>query len=213
MYINNREPIAFKSGTTTVGLVCKDGVIVAADRKVSAGNIVAHKIGRKILVVDKYALATIAGVVADAQAVVDMIKANVSLYRIRNKRYMSIKTIATLASNILFSSRIFPYIIDLTIAGVDQTGPHLYSIDPFGSVTEEKYIARGSGSPMALGLLEKEYTPDLKVDEGVKIVALAVKSAMRWDPFSGEGIDVAVVDDKGYRFIDEEYVKKTVGEL
>jgi len=204
------KDMRLRTGTTTVGVVCKDGVVLAADRKVTAGHIVAHKIGRKILPIDSHALITIAGLVADAQALVDILKANASLYRIRNKRPMSISAIASLASNVLFGSRFLPYIVEVNVGGYDSTGPSLYSIDFFGSVTNEKnYVARGSGSPVALGVLEKEYKEGISINEGIKIATLAVKSASRWDLYTGgTGIDVAVVDATGYRFLDDQEIIK-----
>ncbi len=203
--------LLMKTGTTTVGLVFKDGVVLAADRKVSAGIYVAHKAGKKILPVDKHAVVTIAGVVADAQAIVDILRANASLYRISNRVPMPIKAIATLASNILFGSRLFPYIVEINVAGYDLNGPSLYTVDLLGSLTSEKYIARGSGSPMALGVLEKEYRPDLSEEEAVRIAVTAVRSAIKWDPFSGEGIDLVVVKSDGYRYLGDEKVKSILG--
>ncbi|MGC8948845.1 MAG: archaeal proteasome endopeptidase complex subunit beta [Thermoprotei archaeon] len=199
------KDMRLRTGTTTVGVVCKDGVVLAADRKVTAGHLVAHKIGRKILPIDTHALITIAGLVADAQALVDVLRANASLYRIRNKRPIPINAIASLASNILFGSRFLPYIVEVNVGGYDLHGPSLYSIDFFGSVTNERnYVARGSGSPVALGVLEKEYREGIAIDEGVRIATLAVHSASRWDLYTGgSGIDVAVIDANGYRFLDD----------
>lgn len=204
------KDMRLRTGTTTVGIVCKDGVVLAADRKVTAGHIVAHKIGRKILPIDVHALITIAGLVADAQALVDVLKANASLYKIRNKRPMPINAIASLASNILFGSRFLPYIVEINVGGYDLHGPSLYSIDFFGSVTNERnYVARGSGSPVALGVLEKEYREGITINEGVRIAALAVQSASRWDLYTGgSGIDIAVIDANGYRFLDEQEIIK-----
>ena len=205
-----QEPL-MKTGTTTVGLVFRDGVVLAADRKVSAGIYVAHKAGKKILPIDRHAVVTIAGVVADAQAIVDVLRANATLYRISNRMPMPIRAIATLASNILFGSRLFPYVVEINVAGYDSGGPALYTVDLLGSLTSEKYIARGSGSPMALGVLEKEYRPDLTEEEAVKLAVIAVKSAIKWDPFSGEGIDLVVVTSDGYRYVGDEKIKTLAG--
>ena len=186
-------------GTTAVGVVCKDGVILATDRRVTAGFFIAHKKGRKILKIDDNIAATIAGVVADAQRIMDYAQAEAQLYKYLTRGPMSVKAAATLLSNILFSSRVFPYIMEAIIAGVDDTGPRMFTLDPFGTITEEKFISRGSGSPIALGVLESSFHEGLAMKEALPLVVKAVQMAIRRDPGSGEGFDVALVSKDGYR--------------
>jgi proteasome beta subunit len=186
-----------KTGTTTVGVVCSDGVILATDRRVTSGYFIANKRGRKICRIDDRIAATIAGVVADAQMLMDRVSAQARLYRLVNNRPMSVRTVATLASNILFSSRYYPLILQAIVAGVDDEGPKMFNLDLFGTMTEERYIATGSGSPMALGVLEGGYREGLKVDEALPLVVRAVSASMKWDPASGEGFDVAIITEKG----------------
>lgn len=193
-----------KSGTTTVGIRCVDGIVLATDRRVTAGFYIANKRGRKILQINDNVYATIAGVVADAQMLIESVKAHVKYLEHATKRPPSIKAIANLLSNVLFSSRYSPYIVQVVVAGIDQEGPKMFNLDLFGTLTEEKYIATGSGSPLALAVLETRYRDDVTVKEAIPIAIEAVKAAMKWDPGSGEGFDLVVITKEGIREIPQE---------
>jgi len=195
-------------GTTTIGVVCKNGVILSSDTRVTMGYFVAHKKGKKIYKIDDHLAMTIAGTVADAQWTVDVLKVNAQLYKLTNKRKMPVSAAARLIANLLFSSRHFPLITQVLIGGVDDTGSHVYSLDPFGSLTEEKCVATGSGSPIAYGVLEDQYRKDATVEELLPVVVRAVHSAMKRDAASGDSFDVAVIDEKGFRELTEEEKKK-----
>lgn len=201
------RPIKFV-GTTTVGLACEEGVVLAADRRVSdAYNMkVAHKVGKKILQIDDHIIAAIAGAVADAQFVVDQLRARSKLYKLENERPISVLSLANFGSLLMFSSRFFPYYTELIIGGYDNNGPSLCTIDLLGSLTVEKYISRGSGSPYALGVLESRYNPKMSIEEGIRLALEAIQSSLKWDLFTGEGIDVAYVDSKGVNFLKTEDV-------
>ena len=195
-------------GTTTIGVVCKNGVILSSDTRVTMGYFVAHKRGKKIHKIDDHLAMTIAGTVADAQWTVDILKANAQLYKLTNHRKMPVSAAARLIANLLFSSRYYPLLTQVLIGGIDDTGPHVYSLDPLGSLTEEKCVATGSGSPIAYGVLEDQYREDATVEELLPIVVRAVHSAMKRDTASGDSFDVAIIDEKGFRELSEEEKKK-----
>ncbi len=201
-------------GTTTVGLVYKDGVILAADRRVSDAynKKIAHKQGKKILQIDDHLIAAIAGAVADAQFIIDQLRANAKLYKLTNNRPISTLSLANFGALLMFSSRAFPYYTELIMGGYDQKGPSLCTIDLLGSLTVEKYTSRGSGSPYALGVLEAKYNPNLSLEEGIKLALEALQSSLKWDLFTGEGVDFAYVDEKGVHFLKtEELTELTKG--
>ncbi|MEM2381056.1 MAG: archaeal proteasome endopeptidase complex subunit beta [Candidatus Nezhaarchaeales archaeon] len=195
-------------GTTTIGVRCADGVILATDRRVTSGFYISNKRGRKIIRIDDHVAATIAGVVADAQMLMEQVKTAANLYKLTNSRPMPVKAVATITSNILFSSRFAPYIMQAIVAGVDYTGPRMFNLDPFGTLTEERYIATGSGSPMALGVLEAHYYDGITIKEALPIVVRAVNSSMKWDPGSGEGFDIALITSLGIREVPSEEYKE-----
>lgn len=197
-----------KHGTTTVGVVCKDGVVLATDRRVTSGTYVAHKRGRKLYVLDETRVATIAGLVADAQMIMDFLKSQISLMKLTNRGPVTTKAIATFASNVLFSSRYYPFIVQFIIGGFDERGPSMYVLDWFGSLTEEKFITTGSGSPYAIGVLEAALRKDPKLADALPVVAKAVRSSIERDPGSGEGIDIVTITEGGVTELTDEEIAK-----
>ena len=196
---NNAASQLVLKGTTTIGVVCKDGVILASDTRVTMGFYVAHKFGKKVYKIDDHLGMTIAGTVADAQKVVDILIANAQLYRINLNRPMPASSAARLVANLLFSARYVPLATQVLIGGVDETGPHVFSLDPFGSLTEEKFVSTGSGSPIAYGVLEDKYREDMPVEELLPTIVKAVNAAMKRDAASGNNYNVTIIDKDGYR--------------
>jgi proteasome beta subunit len=195
-------------GTTTLGVVCRDGVMLASDTRVTMGFYVAHKHGKKIYKIDDHLAMTIAGTLADAQRTVDILTANAQLYKINMGRPMPVSSAARLVANLLFSSRYVPLLTQVLVGGVDDTGAHIYSLDPFGSLTEEKCVATGSGSPIAYGVLEDKYRENMSVKELLPIVVKAVSAAMKRDAASGDSFNIAIIDEKGYRELSDDEKKE-----
>jgi proteasome beta subunit len=195
------KPQVKKTGTTTVGLVCKDGVVLAAEKKSTYGYMVASKETEKIYQLDDHIAMTIAGLSADGQALVRYMKAELKLFSIENQREISVKSAATLLSNILHGSKFYPFYVQLIIAGVDSAGPSIYDLDPVGGAEEEtKFFSSGSGSPMALGVLEDSFKDGMSLEEGSKLAIRAIKAAIERDIASGgKAIDIAVITKDGIK--------------
>jgi proteasome beta subunit len=204
------EKMALK-GTTTVGVVCTNGVILSSDTRVTMGYFVAHKKGKKIYQIDDHIGMTISGSVADAQRVVEVLKVNAKLYKLNNGRPIPIKSASRLVANLLFSARMAPLIAQILVGGVDSTGPHVFSLDPFGSLVEEKCVATGSGSPIAYGVLEDKYKEGAAIEEMLPVVVRAVDSAMKRDIASGNNFDIAVITKDGYRALRNDEKKNILG--
>jgi proteasome beta subunit len=207
---NNNDAInqLVLKGTTTIGLVCKNSVVLASDTRVTMGSYVAHKHGKKIYKIDDHLAMTISGGVADAQRTVDILKVNAQLYKLNMDRPMPVSSAARLIANLLFSSRYAPLIAQVLIGGMDDTGPHVFSLDPFGSLTEEKCVATGSGSPIAYGILEDRFKEDMSAEDVLPVIVKAVDSAMKRDAASGDSFNVAVISVKGYRELTKEEKKQ-----
>jgi len=195
-------------GTTTIGAVCKDGVILASDTRVTMGYYIAHKRGKKVYQIDDHLGMTIAGSVADAQKAVDILTSNARLYRINSGRRLPVNSAARLLSNLLFSARYIPLMAQVLVGGVDETGPQVYSIDPFGSVTHEKYVSTGSGSPLAFGILEEKFKEGATIKEMLPVIAKAVDASMKRNAGSGDSFNIVVIDEKGYRDLSEKEKKQ-----
>jgi proteasome beta subunit len=205
---NNVASQLVLKGTTTIGVVCKDGVILASDTRVTMGYYVAHKAGKKVYKIDDHLGMTIAGTVADAQKVVDILTANAKLYKISMNRPMPVSSAARLIANLLFSVRYIPLATQVLIGGVDETGPHVFNLDPFGSLTEEKFVSTGSGSPIAYGVLEDKYQENMPIKELLQTIVKAVTAAMKRDIASGNSYNVTVIDESGYKELTDEEKNK-----
>jgi proteasome beta subunit len=189
------------TGTTTVGIVTKEGVVLATDRRVTAGYYIAHRKGKKIWKIDNHVAATMSGAVADVQMILNELTHLAMDYKINHQTPIPIRTLANYASVIMFYSRPMIYIAHMIIGGVDgEEGPVLYAVDWYGSFTrEDRFMSTGSGSPTAFGVLEDGYRDDITLNDAVKLAIRAVKAAMLHDPGSGEGVDViTITKESGY---------------
>lgn len=195
-----------KTGTTTVGLVCNGGVVLAAEKRSTMGYLVASKESEKILPVEDHIALTVAGVWGDAQTLARYLKAELKLFAIQNQRKISVKGATALLSNILQGSKMFPFIVQLILAGYDDSGPSIFTLDPIGGAEEEKkFFSTGSGSPIALGVLEDRYKDGISIEEGTKIALQAIKSAIERDIASGgKAIDVATITKDGIKITKHE---------
>jgi len=189
-----------KKGTTTVGLICRDGVVLASEKRATMGSFIASKAARKIYQVDDRMGLTTAGIVGDAQTLVRLISVEARLYKTRRQEPMTVKAMTTLLSNVLNGQRMFPYLVQLLVGGIDRDGAHIYSVDPFGGNTDEREIAAtGSGSPIAYGVLEDKYSTDMPLEEGIALATQALRSAMKRDSASGEEIEIVTITKDMYK--------------
>lgn len=195
-----------KKGTTTCAISCSDGVVLAADTRASAGFFIADRHVMKIQKVDNHLGMTIAGGVADAQNLVDTMRYNSNIYRMSRKEPIPVSSAARLCSNILFNQRYFPYYVQIIMAGFDHREKEgkIYNIDLFGSMTTEKFISTGSGSPVAYGYLESEYKDGIGVDEAYKIAIHSIAAAIRRNAGTGDGINAVIINQNGYRELTNE---------
>ncbi len=179
-------------GTTTVGLKVKDGVVLAADKRASTGYYIAHKKVRKIVKIDDHVVMTTAGLVADAQMLASQLQYIARQHKVETGKPISIKSLASYLGLLLNTYKYYPFVVQLLLGGYDDE-PRLYAIEWFGDYVEEDYAVTGSGSPVAVGILEAEYSKDLSIDDAINLAVKAVRSAIRRDVFTGEAVDVAVV--------------------
>jgi len=194
-------------GTTTVAIKVKDGVVLCADMRASAGYFIANNNTMKIQKIEQHAGLTLAGGVADAQNIVDVLRYHANVHRIQNQEPIPIKSLARLTSLMFHQNRGYPFIADILVGGYDNEGPQLFNIDMFGSVEEKNYVTTGSGSPVAYGLLEEEYKDNLTLDEAKSIALRAVKAAITRNIGTGDGINVALIDKNGFQLLDSERKK------
>jgi len=196
-------------GTTTIGIVFKDGVVLATEKRATMGFMIASKRAKKVYqIADRIGMTT-AGGVGDAQQLARIMTVECRLFQIRRAKPITVGAASTLLSNYLNQNRYFPYYVQLLVGGIDRTGPSVYSVDAMGGATrEDDIVATGSGSPMAYGVLEDRYRPGMEENEAVQLAVRALRAAMRRDAGSGEGVHVVVITRDRYEELSEESVQK-----
>ena len=188
----------FKTGTTTVGLVVKDAVILGTDKRASMGYFVSSKTAEKLLMIQEHLYMTIAGGVADAQYLIDVLRAETSLYQLKREKSIKVKSAGKLLSNILYQNKMYPFQAGLILGGVTEVeGPTLLNIGAYGSILPDKFCAVGSGQNFSYGVLEAKYKDNLTIKEGKQILIKAISSSIIRDMASGNGIDIAIVKKEG----------------
>lgn len=202
-----RETKELKTGTTTVGIVCKDGIILAADKRVTAGYVANKKFKKIAKITDKMAL-TMTGVVSEAQLLIRLIQAELKLKDVHTNRTSTVPEAASLLSGLIYSNvrkmSMIPGIAAFLLGGVDNDGFYLYDLGADGSVQKlDDYTSDGSGCLFALGVLETLWKKNMSVEEAVKLAAKAVNAAIQRDLYTGNGIDVIAITDKGVKTVME----------
>ena len=197
------ENEVLNTGTTTLGIMCKDCVILAADKRATAGNLIANKNMDKVIPISDRMVLTTAGTVSDIQLLIKLVKAELKLKSIRVEREPTVKEAANLLTNIIYNNirkmSMIPGITHFLLGGVDEK-VKLYDLYADGSIADiDDFVASGSGSVIAYGLLEATYKKDLSEAEGVELAIKSVNAALQRDSASGGGIDVFVINKSGIK--------------
>jgi len=188
---------AWIPGATTIGVVCPESVILASEKRVSYGYLIVSKGGKKVFKITDQIGAACAGLVSDMKILVREVEAYTNLYSLEVSRPISVKATAKLMSTLLFNRRLAPLITQTIVGGLDDEGTSLYALDILGSLIPDKYAAVGSGTEIAMGLLEEGYKENLTMEQAKNLVTRSIKSAISRDIMSGNGIDFLTITKDG----------------
>ena len=188
----------FMPGATVVGISFSNGVILAAEKRVSFGNFVVNKTIKKTFTVTDHVGAACAGMVADMQILVRQVEALAKIRKLETRREVPPNSVAKLMSVIMFERRYFPLLTQVIVGGINVK-PEIYTLDPLGSVLPDEYAAVGTGAEMALGIIDAEFKPNMTEEKAKELAIRAIKSAIQRDASSGDGIDVLVVSKTGHK--------------
>ena len=166
-------------GATVVGLICSDGVVLAAEKRVSFGRMVMSRSGKKVFKITPSIGLAFAGLVSDMQALTREATAYANLYKLDNNRPIKVNSVAKLISNLLFNRRLMPLLMETLVAGVDDDGPALFSMDPVGSLIPDDYMTAGSGAALAMGHIEAKYSKEMDVEAGVELALESIRAAVK----------------------------------
>lgn len=192
----------FMPGATAIGLTYQDGIILAAEKRISYGNFVVNKNTRKIFPITDQVASACAGMVADMQVLTRQVEALAKIRKLETRREMATNSVAKLMSVIMFERRYFPLLTQVIVGGVHDI-PEIYTLDPLGSLLPDNYAAVGTGAELALGLIDSEYKKNMTEDASKKLAIRAIKSSIQRDSASGDGIDILTITSKG---IEEESI-------
>ncbi|MEM2528845.1 MAG: proteasome subunit beta [Ignisphaera sp.] len=186
-------------GATAIGIKAVDGIVVAAEKRISYGGYVVSRVGKKVFKIGDRMVIAAAGLFADMQTLSRVLSAEVMYRELLLSSKMRVRAAAKLLSAILYSYKLMPFLSEIIFAGHDEEGFHLYVLDPIGSIIDDNYAAIGTGAPIAIGIIESEYKSDISLATAVEIAVKAVKAAISRDAISGDGIDIATVDRNGVK--------------
>jgi len=202
---------AVKTGTSTVGITYKGGVVVGADHRATMGHFIANKSVQKLFRISDNIALTTAGLVGHAQSLSRVLAAELKLFELKRDQPMTVKGAATLTANIL-SGR--PHYVQLLIVGVDDNGPSVYSIDSAGGSIPDVYCATGSGSPFMYGVLEDQFKNGMSKDQALALAAKSLLASAQRDAASGNGMDLAsITPETGYSQLSEDEVTELLSSL
>lgn len=194
---------------TVVGLRYKNGIALAGDTRATSSYLIMSKHAEKIFQIQKNIGVAISGSPGDTRSLVDILKSEANLYRLKRKEEITTESLASLTSNILHSKRMFPYITSVILAGTSGNTARLYSLDPAGGSLEEKtFTSAGTGASVAYGVLEQNYEKDLNEKDGIKLSAQSIRQAIERDAATGDSVVVARINAKGYIELSDEEVRK-----
>lgn len=186
-------------GATTIGIVCKDGVVLASDKRIAYGFSIMSKSGKKVFPIGERMGVGFAGLISDAQAVLRRISAEVRLYELEFHKKMGVRAVTKLLSNMLYSQRYYPVFTETMVAGLDEDGARLFVLDQLGSMIEDSYAAIGSGGSVAIGILEQGYSKECGLKEGKELAIRSVRAGIARDIASGDGVDVLIISKEGVK--------------
>lgn len=187
----------FMPGATAVGITYNDGVLLAAEKRVSYGNFVVNKNTKKTFNVTDHVGAACAGMVADMQVLVRQVSALSKIRKLETRRNVEPNSVAKLMSVIMFERRYFPLLTQVVVGGITTGKPEIYTLDPLGSVLPDRYAAVGTGAEMALGVLDAEYTENMDEEKAKNLALKSIKSSIQRDSASGDGIDILIINKNG----------------
>ncbi len=184
-------------GAVSIGIKCKDGIVLANERRVIWGYTVLSKNVKKVFRVTDNIGFSISGLISDMQMLVKIMRANANLYELQNDQPMKVRTLSKFLASFLYQRKMAPLYTQIIVGGIDQDGPTLYTLDPIGSLIPDDFAATGSSTTMAISILESEYTPDISVEKAKVLAEKAIINSVKRDATTGDVMDILVITEKG----------------
>ncbi|MEM2983619.1 MAG: hypothetical protein QXL24_00230 [Candidatus Jordarchaeaceae archaeon] len=179
-------------GATALGIVFKDGVVLGADKRFAYGNFLLSRSSKKVFLITNTVGAACAGMISDMQNLIKRVTVEIKLRELEIRRPVPPNSVAKLMSVIMFSERLYPLLTQVIVGGIDEK-PSVYVLDPLGSIIPDEYATVGSGTEIAIGVIESDYKKGRSEKEATELAIKALKAAMQRDIASGDGIDLLII--------------------
>ena len=199
-----------RRGTLSIGIKCPDGVVLAVEEK--ARKLQDSSVSQKIFQIDEHIAAAAAGYIPDARVQVDRARVVAQQNRLVYDEPIDVealaRSVADLAQQYTQYAGVRPFGISLIIAGIDRKGPSVYLTDPSGTYLGYSAVAIGAGSDQVMDFLEKNYRPDMSLEE-VEEMAIRSIYLISGEKEENRHIKIAIVDKKTkkVRLLSDEEVK------
>ncbi len=189
---------AYIPGATAVGIAFKEGVVLGAERRITLGNYVRSKSGRKVFKITETVGAVCAGMVADMQNLARQVSVYAKLKELESRKPLKPNSVAKLMSTLMFENRFAPLLTQVILGGFADK-PVVYVLDPLGSVISDQYATVGTGEETAIGVVEAGYNLTMTQKEARDLLLASIKAAIARDAMSGNGVDILTLDRSGIR--------------
>lgn len=199
-------------GTTAIGIVCKNGVVLVADKRIIEKLVVPESV-EKVHQIDKHVGATMSGLISDGRILVQRAQAKAQNHKLT---YDEPIDVLSLVKDISDQKQLFtqyagarPYGVALLIAGVGAEGPKLFMTEPSGIYFEYLATSMGEGSEIVNKYLDQNYKDNMTIDQGVKLALNGLKEFLG-NKFKKERIDIAIIptETKQYQKLSREELEK-----
>ena len=192
-----------KQGSTAIGLVCKDGVVLVADKRVTSKLLVPEAI-EKMFKIDDHIMVTAAGIISDARVLVDRSQLKAQQHAVTYDSKIDVlsivKDICDLKQICTQSAGLRPFGVSLLVAGVEEDGTmKLFLTEPYGLYFQYKAAVIGEGDTEIEPILQKKYKPTMSVDDGIKFGLGLMKDFLKGE-FNVERVDVVHISNNDKRF-------------
>ena len=203
-----------KQGTTAIGIVCKNGVLLVADKRLSEELIVPKSV-EKVFQVDEHIGATASGILSDGRVLIDRARLTAQQHQVTYDNPIDteslVKEICDLKQAFTQYGGARPFGVSILFGGVDDEEPVLFLTDPTGIFFQYKATAIGEAETEVKDILNKEYKETLTIDDGLRLAIKALKTTLGKD-FDMKRVDGAYIrtDEKKFVRLDQNYIKKTL---
>ena len=206
---------AVKRGTTSIGVKCPEGIVLAVDKRTTSTLVESSSI-EKLFKIDDHIGAATSGLVADARALVERARVEAQINKITYSEPIRVDSLAKKLCDMLQlytqNGGVRPFGSALIIGGVTKKGCKLFETDPSGALIEYKATAIGYGRKEAMSYFEENYSEDISLDDAIKLSLDAIYSANDSN-IKDSSIEIAIVDENGYNKLSEDEVNNHVNDL